>query len=342
MSIKKSICIFIFFLLVNSCVLYCIDSIKSSADYSFEQNSHDKETVVQASKPLAEPAVPMIELKKDVRLYFEERDVVETIDIEEYLAGVLAAEMYFDAPFESLKAMAIAARTYTLYMCSKNIGKDYDVVADHNYSQAYISKEKAIEAWNESGELKYEIMCDAVNATAGEVICYNKELICALYHASSYPSTESCENVFIEKLPYLIGKPSVETKENTYNSQAVFNLDEFNTVLHAHGLPVLSKVPQILSFKNENERCEYLQIKDDRVSFTISGKDIRSVFGLRSTSFDVRFNIDNIVFDVYGFGHGVGLSQNGAVILANKGKCYTEILLEYYPGTEIYKTIYIE
>lgn len=339
MSIKKHIIILIFFTITSALVFMGIIDTFGYA-YSDQRTLNLLEAKNPSTSPIDEPQFPKLEKSSTVRLYFPDKNKIEHINIEEYLSGVLTAEMYSDSPMEALKAMAVTARTYTLYMCEKNRSKDYDVVADQKYSQAYIDKNSAVEAWNESGRSKYETMEAAVSMTDGEVICYNGDVICALYHASSYPCTESSENVFIEELPYLKGNAGVETEDNAYSSIVRLTLNELNELFFEHGFPLVSESVEIKISRNQNARCEYLHIRDDKVSFIVDGREVRNIFGLRSTSFDVDVKDGVITFNVYGFGHGVGLSQNGAVIMAEGGERYTEIIKEYYPGTEIFKTIY--
>ena len=332
MNIKKHILVFLFFLLSNFCVtagVYHTVTDKNNTA-SFISPALKTEDILSENREIQCPTVSELKVSEQVRLYLPEKDEINIIDLEDYVVGVMTAEMYGDAPVEALKAMSVAARTYTLYMCEINKNKGYDVVADHSISQGYIDENGAMEAWNSSGHEKYEIMKNAVELTKGEVLCYDGKLICALYHASSYPTTESCENIFVEKLPYLTGTSSYEAIENAYRSQVEYSIDELNNTLGKHGYPdVRAESLEIFNIKNENGRCDYLFIKDSDVAFSISGRVVRNVFSIMSTSFEVAVDGGSVVFDVYGYGHGVGLSQNGAVQLAKKGESYHKILSKF-------------
>lgn len=339
---KKIILVFIFFVISNFCVFIGVQGTVTGSLELTDTHITQKESTITKTHSIPEEKIHELELPSYIRLYFPENDEVEKIKIEEYLVGVMAGEMYENSPIEALKAVAVAARTYTQYMCLKNKNKAYDIVADHNFSQAYVSETEAFEVWGEFGVEKYEKMRNVINQTNGLILCADNEPICALYHASSYPSTESCSNIFTEDLPYLRGKSSIENIDDAYRSVQSFSKNTFNDALSSSGYPTVKGELLVENITNENQRCKFLFIKDADKSFTISGKDIRNVFDLKSTSFNVRIENSNVVFDVFGFGHGVGLSQNGAVVMANSGKNFYEILGEYYPETQICKTIYNE
>ncbi len=339
---KRFVIVFTFFFIANCSMVIAAVSTK-------EQNIYEKEICVLSSaeelikseEALSEIPIKTIKANETVRLYFPEKNSIEIIDTEEYIAGVLTGEMYMSAPEEALKAVAVAARTYTQYMCFQNKNNEYDLVADSSYHQAYTSVDTATAVWNDSGKEKYLKMSLAVSETAGEVLVFDEEIICALYHASSYPNTENCERVFVEKLPYLVGKNSLETKSMAYSSVVAFTFDEFNKLLKENDLPEICATElEIEVLKNDNGRCSSLNIQNKDVGFSIDGKRARKIFSLNSTSFEISLKENVIEFNVYGFGHGVGLSQNGAVIMAESGKSYEEILNYYYSGAEIYKTIY--
>ncbi|MBQ5746403.1 MAG: SpoIID/LytB domain-containing protein [Clostridia bacterium] len=165
-------------------------------------------------------------------------------------------------------------------------------------------------------------------------------MILALYHASSADATENCENVFVEEKPYLksVSTPH-ETRESAYRSEMCFSLDNFNERLKNNGYPTFEEDLSFKIIKGESGRCKTLVISDSRTSAFVDGRRVREIFSLKSSSFDVLVE-DGITFDVYGYGHGVGMSQNGAVILAENGKTYREILETYYLFSDISNIVY--
>lgn len=342
MKFKKFLSVFIFFLFTNLVLtLGVITTVATPSAFGKSNALYNNEDTIADSKTVKEVVFSEVPGVSTVRLYFPDTKEIKEIELEEYVTGALIGEMYDNTHSEALKAVAVAARTYTLYMCEANKNMPYDIVADSKVSQAYISKDDAIEAWSELGASKYETMKNAVESTQGLVVTYDSKPICALYHASSYPNTENSENVFIEALPYLIGKESIESIETVYKSSVSYAESELNSILTSNSLPSVNLEDlKINNIKNENQRCKYIIFNDDNVGFTVDGRDVRRIFSLNSTSFNVSVTADAITFDVYGFGHGVGLSQNGAKIMAENGSSYEEILKNYYFGTEISKTIY--
>ena len=133
-----------------------------------------------------------------IRLLHTETNEVENIKLDEYLYGVVAAEMPASYELEALKAQAVVARTYTIYNI-KNIKKheNADICDDSNSCQAYITKEARFEKWNEEErESNWEKITNAVNSTSGKIITYNGEPINAFFHANSGGETEIASNVW--------------------------------------------------------------------------------------------------------------------------------------------------
>ncbi len=340
MKINRFLAMFLFLVTTYSCMSIIISIIEGKTINKSELNNLKQDKILNEIIEVQEISLPQINLNKTVRLYIPQTKEIQELDIEEYVASVLTGEMYGNSPIEALKAVAVAIRTYTAYMCNINKNNNYDVSADSSVSQAYVTRKDAIEAWGEDGKSKYDIMRNAALETSGEVLIYNDAPICSFYHASSYPYTESSENVFLEKLPYLTGGVDTETIENTYMSYISFSKKEINDILSDNGYNfIFTEDSKIENIKNKNLRCEYLQIENNETAIRISGNKIRSMFSLKSTSFDVVYDTE-IKFTVYGFGHGVGLSQNGAVVLAESGKTYNEILNIYYNDIKLYKAIY--
>ncbi len=260
------------------------------------------------------------------------------MDLEEYVVGVVAAEMpaYYD--FEALKAQAVATRTYTLYGmvhggCHTDPGAD--VCTNSKCCQAYSSRERMQNSWGNDYVKNYNRVAQAVMETAGEVLVYDGKLCDALYHACSGGQTEDSENVYANAIPYLRGVESpyedpMREEDVDFGEDAVAEL-------------IAAKYPES-GITSENVRggieikSTYPsgRVKELRLGKTvITGKQARSLFGLRSTMFTFRWGEEAIVFHTKGFGHGVGLSQNGANGMAKHGSTYREILLHYYTGASL-------
>lgn len=155
-----------------------------------------------------------------IKVLHKESGQIEELSIDEYLYGVVSAEMPANYEMEALKAQAVAARTYTIYQISNNKEKheEADICDDSTCCQAWISKEKRMEKWSEEErDNNWNKIVSAVNSTAGKIITYNNEAINAFFHSNSGGKTELASNVWIggKDFPYL---QSVETSgEDTYS-----------------------------------------------------------------------------------------------------------------------------
>ena len=257
-------------------------------------------------------------------------------DTEDYLIGVVAAEMPADFAPEALKAQAVAARTYALYCAETGKHPDADVCTDYRCCQAWRSEEDMLETWGGDFEEKYRRIADAVRSTAGEVLRYEGAAAFTAFHSSSAGFTEDCGAIWNDR-PYLVSVYSPEGAENVpnYVSRAVCApLDFRDTLLAAAPEADFTAAP-------EDWVSEILRDESGRVSCAViggvpfSGVKLRELFSLRSTAFSLDWADGVFQFTVTGFGHGVGMSQYGANVMADRGADYRAILAHYYPGTEL-------
>ena len=263
---------------------------------------------------------------------------VEEIDLEIYLYGVVSAEMPATYHEEALKTQAIVARTYTMYKIKNEPKHDNaDICDTSTCCQAYITKEERLAKWKEEErEANWNRIIEAVDSTKGKVITYNGEVINAFFHANSGGKTEIASNVWSGKdYPYLqVVSTEGETEYTQYSSTVILSKEELLEKLKENH-------PDIqIDFNNENaiEILEYTEgerVKTVRFgNIEISGVEARQTFGLKSANFDLVFG-ENIIFNVRGYGHGVGLSQTGANSMAKENKNYEEIIKHFYSGVEI-------
>ncbi len=254
---------------------------------------------------------------------------IEEVPLEKYVLGVVAGEMPASFNIEALKAQAVASRTYVLKKAESN--KEYDV-EDSTTNQVYIDDNKMKEKWqNNYAELLKKIK-KAVDDTKGEVLLYGNELIDAMFFSTSNGYTENSDDVFSSSLPYLVSVESnwdktespvfASTKEVT-KKEFLFNLglSDSNTI-------------DVTSI----ERTKTGRVKNITINKKVfKGTKIRSIFGLKSTSFTINIKNDVVTFNVNGYGHGVGMSQYGANGMAKEGYNYKEILKYYYQNSDIKK-----
>ncbi len=286
--------------------------------------------------------IPFISLKtpstteetkeKTIRVLITEENKVECLKITDYIFGVVAAEMPAEYSEEALKAQAVAAYTYALYKQKENANKDYDITDSPDTAQHYITKEKAKEKWGEKADFYIEKLEGCVEKVAGEYVAYNSEPILALYYAISAGKTENVKDVFGIDLPYLVSvESSFDTEANGYQSTLELTPEEFAEAIK-NEVELSGEPENWLGEIKERENGYVETIKIGEKEF--KGTEIRKIFSLRSANFDIAFS-DKFKFTVFGYGHGVGLSQTGAEGLAKQGKTYKEILNHYYINCEI-------
>lgn len=256
------------------------------------------------------------------------KDIVE-LPLEEYLKGVLYAEMPGSFNIESLKAQAVAARTYTL----KKLATSNHICDNPAHCQA----------WNDPLKSEYyEKICQAVDETKNQKLTYLGEPIEAFFHSSSGGKTENSEDVWTSSKPYLISvdSPGEEKIMSSFYSTKKVMFSEIVEKINKHKN---NKVITTNNLKNKIKilsRTDGNRVKELKIQNTIlSGIEIRNIFELRSSNFTIELTDKSVIFKVAGYGHGVGMSQWGAEVMARNGSTYKEILYHYYPGTLLENTL---
>lgn len=291
-------------------------------------------------------SVPAMQSDKNefiVKLYRSKTKKVEEIGLEEYLCGVVAAEMQANYESEALKAQAVAACTYTLYRYeyikdnenADNGHKGAYVCDDCTHCKGYLSADDARKRWGKEWyDSYYDNIVFAVKQVCGQVITYNGKVINAVFHAISSGTTESAENVWGSEIPYLKSVDSAtDTTAAGYETSVTYSEKEVKEILKKlsvdvgddpgkwFGSPELDSAGSVDSVKIGDKN--------------IDGTTLREAFSLRSTAFAITYRESEFVFTVHGYGHQVGMSQYGANQLALNGKNYTEILQHYYSDVKI-------
>lgn len=260
-----------------------------------------------------------------------------SISIEEYLIGVVSAEMPASFETEALKAQAVAAHTYALERYSTTTTfSGAQIPTDPSVFQAYCSTATMQQKYGDSFEEKYQKIKEAVDSVLNEIITYQNEPIVAAFHSMSGGITQSSESVWGGSLPYLVPVDSHEdTVQSNYIAETFVDLDTVqSTLLSAYPdlqLPERQTDWFIISSHTASDYVDTVQVGN----YTLSGSQVRSLFNLNSSDFTVTYQENGFLFTTKGKGHGVGMSQYGANEMAKDGKSYQEILDHYYPGTEL-------
>lgn len=277
---------------------------------------------------------------KKVKLLHSKTNEVEEIDLNEYLYGVVSAEMPASFENEALKAQSIVARTYTLYKIINNGGKHEgaDICDSSNCCQAWISKEDRFNKWDESErESNWNKITKSVDDTSEKIITYNGEPINAFFHSNSGGTTETPLNVWGGSgYPYLQSvETSGEDAYSQYESEVTITKDELINKMKEYYEDFSIDFEEEEPIKAE-EYTEGGRVKSIKLgNKTLSGVEVRTIFSLKSANFNIEINEEDIKFSVKGYGHGVGMSQTGADSLAKQGITHEEIIKHFYTGVEI-------
>ena len=256
---------------------------------------------------------------------------IEKIPLEEYIVGVLAGEMPIDFDIEALKAQAVASRSYALKRMEYNIDKDYDVV-DSIQNQVYLDNDYLKAAWKNNYIKNINKLRQAVNSTIDEYLEYNNKVVDAMFFSTSNGYTEDSYNIFSFDCDYLksVESPWDEEVSPAFITKRYIPLTEFYEKL---SLPYNKNLNIEIEKRSNTNRILLLKINNTE----FKGTDIYNKLSLRSTDFIVELQGDYVQITTKGYGHGVGMSQYGALGMSKKGYTYKEILKHYYQNSEIKK-----
>lgn len=273
-----------------------------------------------------------------IKLLHSDTGQIEEIEFDTYLYGVVSAEMPASYEMEALRAQAVVARTYTIYkIVNGSKHENADICDNYACCQAWISKENRMARWEQNLRDEYwNKIVDSVDSTSGRYVMYQGEPINAFFHSNSGGQTELPVNVWGGSYPYLqMVSTSGEENYNGYSSDVQVSKDELIQKM-------LEKYSNFQINFNEVNCIQILDLTESgRVktmkigNVSLSGVEARKIFGLKSAKFGLEISGNTIKFNVIGYGHGVGLSQNGADSLAKQGMSYEYIIKHYYKDVEI-------
>lgn len=254
--------------------------------------------------------------------------IVNQVDLEEYVKGVVPSEVSSAWHPEMLKVQAVAARTYALYNKMLSAARDYDVMATIQ-DQVYRGRTGVDHRVEE-----------AVESTRGIVVTHQQAPIYAAFSSTAAGPTEDAVNVWANKdLPYLKGVECPFDLESPYYQwKASVKIEQLEKNLRHQGFTVGTIATITPIAYSRAGRVARLRILHSGGETLLRGEDLRKAAGytvIPSTQFEVESIGAEVVFAGYGAGHAVGLCQWGAKELAELGYSYNSILQYYYPGTEL-------
>lgn len=266
-----------------------------------------------------------------IRVKRNRTNEIEKIPLEEYIVGVLAGEMPINFDMEALKAQAVASRSYALKRMEYNKDKDYDVV-DSVMNQVYLDNEYLKNAWGISYVKNINKLRQAVNSTIDEYLEYDDKVVDAMFFSTSNGYTEDSSNIFDFDCAYLksVESPWDKDVSSAYITTKIMNLTEFYKLLN---IPYNKNLNIEIEKRSNTNRI--LLLKINNVEF--KGTDIYNKLSLRSTDFNIELQGQTVSITTKGYGHGVGMSQYGALGMAKEGYTYDQILAHYYQNTSLTK-----
>ena len=250
----------------------------------------------------------------------ETTDELLTMDIEEYIIGVVAGEMPALFHKEALKAQAIASRTYLINHLQSN-----KTISNTTDDQVYLTEKEMKEKWKDDYKKYYNKIKEAVLSTKNLIMYYNNEPIKAYYFSTSNGYTASSISVFNENREYLTSVESPFDKDNSHT--ITISKQDFCNKLNM----LCNQISISNIIKDNSNRISSITINNK----TYTGIEIRKLLSLRSTDFTINIKENNIEIITKGYGHGVGMSQYGANNMAKLGFTYEEILKYYYQDIKI-------
>jgi len=261
-----------------------------------------------------------IDVKRNARGLFT---IINELGLEDYTRAVVGEEMNPNWPIEALKAQAVATRTYTLYRKLRGGQDGYDLCSTVN-SQVFTG-----DAWLKDGPAR------AVAETRGIVLTYRQEIAETLYHGSCGGMTEDASRVWNNGCGYL---PGVACGCNSESPNASWvrtvTAGELVSALKAGGYDVTGAKSVTVDQRSPSGRAASVRVLHAAGTLLLTGNELRRVLGyskLPSTMFSVRTVPGGFMFTGSGSGHGVGLCQWGAKVMAEQGWTYDRILEHYYP-----------
>ncbi len=282
--------------------------------------------------------------ERTVAVFLETSERKIIITELEYVCGVVACEMPMSYEDEAIKAQAVAAFTMLRQRQEKyatrnvsNSDKNFVISSSASTVQGYITQEQMKAKWGDDFDEHYIRLKNLVASVADEYIAYDGKPILAAYHSISCGTTEDAGNVWGGSYPYLTPVSSGnDINAAGYSSKAEFTADEFRKICAEKLKITMDGISENWLGKCARSDSGYV-MNYEICGKGITGQKIRNAFGLRSACFTLKYSGGKFVFNVRGYGHGVGMSQYGANEMAKQGATYREIIAHYYQDTEILK-----
>lgn len=302
---------------------HSIESTQDGQTTSSTQVTSNSQTSSNPTPPQEQTTTEEQETKTYVTIHRTNGQVIE-LELEEYIMGVVGAEMPAAFHDQALMSQAIIARTYVLKAMNRGI-----TLTDNSSTQNYKSNTELQALWGSDYNYYYNKIKNAVESTKGMYLTYQGNLIEAVYHSTSNGMTEDSRYVWGNYFPYLVSVESPYDSSNpSFQKEQFISYQELTNKLE---IEINNNTNFNVLSRTTGNRVENIEINGN----IYTGVQIRNLLGLRSTDFEIIKTDTGISFVTKGYGHGVGLSQYGANGMAKAGYSYEQILKHYYQGVTI-------
>lgn len=322
----KSYTLICFFLSL-AMILFPLVSVEKATDVFKKEFSISEETTVTEETEESETENSTVKV-----MNASSKNITE-MSLEEYLIGVMAAEINPAYHEEAIKAQIIAAHTKLEYTKLHNTPENAHITDNSASHQGYLNEDEQKEKWGENYKTYHEKIAKCVKEVKDIILTYNNEPINAVFHAISNGQTENASDVWGGEYPYLISVQSAGDKLSpAYNSELTVSSSDFKKKVTENGAKLGDEPSEWVKKITNTDTGMVKEIVIGDKSF--KGTEIRTIFGLRSSTFAIKYDNENFIFTVCGYGHGVGMSQYGANYMAQQGFRYEQILEHYYKNSK--------
>lgn len=299
---------------------------------SFDKNYGKFKTIkIQADNDLGQLRLKLINPDRKVRFYRDNFTVsidlgflklLNDVDLDNYIAGVVEAESGTRSTIEFYKVQAILARTFALAHINKHLPEGFSL-CDQVHCQAYYGMPKDM------------TILKAISDTKGKVVVdENLNLIVAAFHSNSGGQTANSEDVWGARTSYLRSvKDTFSIRMPNFNWERKMTTEDWLSYLKLkHNYPIDNPAAKLtaLNFRQDTRKI-YMEASNVKVPL----KNIRLDLQLKSTFFNIYSIGDTVVFKGKGYGHSLGMSQEGAMRMTKLGYTYMDVLNFYYRNIQI-------
>lgn len=316
------------FFLALAMILLPLVSVEKATDVISREFFTEEETEITEKEPDEN-------VNSTVKVMNASSKNITEMSLREYLIGVVAAEVNPAYHEEAIKAQVVAAHTkleYTKLHKTDNL-EDADITDSASTHQGFLTEDEQKEKWGDNYKVYREKLEKCVDEVINTILTYENEPINAVFHAISNGQTENASDVWGGDYPYLISVQSAGDKLSpAYKSEVTVTSEEFKKKLIDNNVDLGENPEKWVEKITNTDTGMVKEIVIGGKNF--KGTEIRTILGLKSSTFAVKYNDGSFVFTVCGYGHGVGMSQYGANHMAQQGFNYEQILEHYYQNSK--------